>query len=69
MTITLSIIVLIAYLVGAYFLFELNKDEEVDVFADITYQKLAFFFGLMVILFFSLLFMKVMGGEEDETDE
>ena len=63
MTIALSIVALIAYLVGAYYLFELNKDEEVDVFADITYQKLAFFFGLMIILFFSLLLMKVTGGE------
>ena len=63
MTIAFFIVVLITYLVSAYYLFELNKDEEVDVFANITYQKLAFFFGLMIILFFSLLLMKVTGGE------
>tara|TARA_R110000782_G_scaffold270483_1_gene371901 strand:- start:78710 stop:78913 length:204 start_codon:yes stop_codon:yes gene_type:complete len=67
MTIALSILSIIAYLAGAYYVFDLHKDEEVDVFADITYQKLAFFFGLMVVLFFSLLYMKVMGDEEDES--
>lgn len=64
MTVFLTILVFVAYLIGAYFVFKLNEDEEVDVFDNITYQKLCFFFGLMIILFFSLLIGKVLGWEE-----